>query len=90
MERTFSTKYSYVSLPLHQAERTTTGNSMLRKQHASYAYCFHAEKRVMLKDIHIIPVMVNCHTKNESSFKTYVGCTAFLASCSVFVGKTSE
>jgi len=29
-----STQYSYISLILHQAERTTTGKSMLRNQHA--------------------------------------------------------
>ena len=39
-----TTQYNYVSLPLHQAERTTTRNVMLWMQHTSYAYCFHAEK----------------------------------------------
>ena len=29
------TQYCYVPLQLHQAERTTTGNSILRKQYAS-------------------------------------------------------
>ena len=28
------TQYSYIHLLLHQAERTTTGNRMLRNQHA--------------------------------------------------------
>ena len=76
-------QYNYVSLPLHQPERTTTGNSMLGKQHASEAYCLHAEKRIMLKDRYTISVTVNCHTKNKSSFKACVGCTTSLASCSV-------
>ena len=76
-------QHNYVSLPLHQPERTTTGNSMLRKQHASEAYCFRPEKRIMLKDRHTIPVTVNCHTKIKGSFKACVGCTTSLASCSV-------
>ena len=51
----------------------------------------------MLNDRHTIPVTVNCHTKNKSSFKTCVGCTSTLASCSEscfcranFVLKTKE
>ena len=57
MHHTFShththtpTQYSYVCLPLHRAESTTTGKSVFRKQPASEAYCLHAEKREMLKD----------------------------------------
>ena len=38
------TQYSYISLLLHQAERTTTGNSMPKNQHAratvSQALCY--------------------------------------------------
>ena len=36
----------------------------------------------MLKDRHDISVVVNCHTKNKRSFKTFVGCTSSLVSCS--------
>ena len=36
----------------------------------------------MLKDRHTIPVIVNCHPKNKSSFKTCVGSMTSLASCS--------
>ena len=36
----------------------------------------------MLKDRHTMPVMMKYYTKNKSSFKTCVGCTSSLASCS--------
>ena len=36
----------------------------------------------MLKDRHTIPVMVNCNTKNKTSFKIYVGSITSQASFS--------